>query len=139
MARTGKAPGLELQGLADLRETFRKVAPAEADKAADETVGEVAQVVEHRLFRRLQSFANSGRLMHSLFVRRRRPKAGMLEAQVRGGATAPYMLINEFGTVHTKAQPAIVPTVEETRPELPALYREFFGKNLAKALRRRKP
>lgn len=130
-------PSLKIEGLKALRDTLRKRAPEAADKAATDTVGEIADLVERRIFRRLQNFGRTGRLAHSLIVRKRlKPRDGIVSAEVRGGATAPYMLINEFGTVRTPAQPAITPSVEETRPELPALYKQFFFEALARRLKR---
>lgn len=136
MAR--KAAGVSLDGLADLRDTFRNVAPKEADKAAEDTVGAVAEAVEKTLFRKLQNYANTGRLMHSLFTRRKKVRDGIATAEVRGGATAPYLLMAEFGTSKTKAQPAIVPTVEELRPQMPQMYRELFAEKLAKRMKRKR-
>lgn len=136
MAR--KTSGLQIEGLEELRDTFRRVAPAEAEKAADDTVLSVAKYVEARLFRRLQNFARTGRLMHSIFSRRRKAQYGVHVAEVRGGATAPYLLMQEFGTSKTDAQPSIGPAVEDVRPDLPAIYREEFAANFAKRLKRKK-
>ena len=136
MAR--KAAGVSLDGLADLRDTFRNVAPKEADKAAEDTVGAVAEAVEKTLFRKLQNYANTGRLMHSLFTRRKKVRDGIATAEVRGGATAPYLLMAEFGTSKTKAQPAIVPTAEEVRPQMPQIYKELFAEKLAKRMKRKR-
>ena len=136
MAR--KAAGVSLDGLADLRDTFRNVAPKEADKAAEDTVGAVAEFAEKTLFRKLQNHSKTGRLMHSLFTRRKKVRDGIATAEVRGGATAPYLLLQEFGTSKTKAQPAIVPTVEELRPQMPQIYKELFAEKLAKRMKRKK-
>jgi len=131
-----RRPTVELVGLKELRDTFSKRAPKEAAAAADDTVLEIAKVVESRIFRRMQNFARTGRLAHSIFTRRRQQKDGIAQAEVRGGATAPYMLIAEFGTSRTTAQPSIVPSVEETRPELPALMSQLFGQRLEKRLKK---
>lgn len=46
------------------------------------------------------------------------------------------MLMLEFGTSRTRAQPFIVPTTEELRPKQAEIYREQFFAKLKKALER---
>lgn len=128
---------VEVIGLKELRDQFKNVAPKEANEAAADTVYEIAGVVEGRLFRRLREKSRTGRLAFSTFRRRRPTRDGIVEAEVRGGATAPYLLIREFGTVHMPAAPAIGPATEETRPEVPTLMREHFGKRLEQRLRKK--
>jgi HK97 gp10 family phage protein len=132
MARTRQT--LVVDGLAELRETF-KAAQEEANKAAGDAVFAIAELVEGRIFRRLRERSKSGRLSRSLTMRRKQTKDGIAAAEVRGGATAPYMLMREFGTSRTPAAPSITPAVEETRPQMPAIYRELFGQALERRLR----
>lgn len=129
---------MEVEGLAELRETLQKILPDEAEKILAGTVFEVAKRVEQRMFRHLQSFSVKGRSLHSLRVRKRKTRDRIAEAAVRGGATAPYLLMLEFGTRRTKAKPFITPAVEEVRPDLPAIYRAEFAAVLEKALARKR-
>lgn len=130
-------PALELDGLATLRDTLTGFAPAEADKIAGDAVHAVAKSVENAIFQRLRSYSRSGQLAFSLTVVRKREKLGLLESQVRGGGTAPYLLMREFGTSQMKAAPAIVPATEEIRPDLPAMMKGQFADKLAEALAKR--
>lgn len=135
MAR--KREAVTIEGARELQEMLRRVIPEEAQRLASSAVFEVAKVVEGRIFRRLQNTSDTGRLAHSLFTRRKMVKDAVASAEVRGGASAPYLLMQEFGTSKTRANPAIVPAVEETRPELPALYRRELGEKLEKAIARK--
>lgn len=133
-SRLGNKSGLQITGIDDLRRTLAEMAPNEARNLARATVYGVAVRVRDRLQGRVTK--RSGRLGQSIKVVRRRGRPDEPVTDVRGGATAPYMLMLEFGTSRTRAQPFIVPTIEEIRPELPAIYREEFGKKLEKALAR---
>lgn len=127
--------GLGLEGADELRDNCG-LARAEADKASGDAVFEVAKVVEGALFRQLREKNRSGRLSYSLVVRRKRPVHGLHSAEVRGGGTAPYLLMREHGTSRMRAEPSIVPATEEVRPELPRLYREHFADKVAAAVAR---
>lgn len=128
---------LALDGLDELRRTVGDLAPKEADRLVGDCNMRVAERVESRLFRRLQNKTRTGRLMRSTLIRRKRPDRGVHVAEVRGGANAPYLLMREFGTSKTAPSPSIGPAVEETRPEVPALYRDQFFESLAKVLKSR--
>ena len=129
---------LEMDGLSELRETLQRILPDEAEKILRETVHNIGDRVEKLLFRRLQNLARTGRASHSLKVRKKKGEKHFPVAEVRGGSTAPYLLMLEWGTRKTKAKPFINPTVEEVRPQLPAIYRAEFAEVLEKALARKR-
>ncbi len=135
-----KRAELELVGAKELHDLLVKEAPEAADKIAAQAVFDIGKSVESTLFRRLQNMPTkqgTGLLAASLFTVKRKPGPGLVEAQVRGGATRPILLIREFGTSNQPARPAIAPTAEEHRASLPQEMRERFGDLLVKELARR--
>jgi len=135
MARISKH--LAVDGLKELRDTFKRLAPKEAALAAEDTVYAIAELVEGRIFRRLRERSRTGRLSQSLTKHRKKMKDGIASAEVRGGATAPYLLMREFGTSRTPAAPSITPAVEETRPQMAQIMRELFAQRLEKRLKKK--
>jgi len=122
----GKALKLELLGYDDLQHTLGDFAPKEARNIMRATVQALAVRVRDAL--RMNVKQDTGALRKSIRAVRRRGTENEIVSEVRGGSTAPYMLMLEFGTSKTKAQPFIGPTVEQVRPDLPRFYREDFGK-----------
>lgn len=135
MARLANQTSMVVEGLEELREMFREIAPREANNILRTTVhalaGEVRDEMKLRVKRR------SGALAKSIKAVRRRGGPNFPVSEVRLGATAPYGLMLEFGTSKTVAQPYIVPTVESMRASIPEKYRELFGKKLEQNLARR--
>jgi HK97 gp10 family phage protein len=126
---------LQLEGLAELQETFGEIAPKQARNILRAAVHGIAGKVRDRMKSRVKK--RTGKLAKNIKAIRRQPRDPNAPfSDVRGGDAAPYMLMLEFGTKKTKAQPFIIPTVEETRPNLRAEYREEFGKKLEKSLAR---
>lgn len=120
-------------GQRELHDTLGNRAPAEARKLGYQTVLAVAGRVRDGLRRRIAKRTRAAE--KSIYTRRGRgstPDAPIVD--VRGGATAPYLIMLEFGTKKTRAQPYITPEVEETRPQLPEIYREEFVKKLVKSI-----
>lgn len=134
MARTRTR--LAYEGLHELRDQLTNVAPSQANSIARQTVFGVAQRVEEELKRRIKKRSHAGE--ESIFTVRRRGTPTEHVSEVRGGATAPYLLMLEFGTSRTKAQPYITPGTESIRPELERIYKEEFAEKLAKSLKRKK-
>lgn len=127
---------LEMDGLAELRETLERILPGEAEKILRETVHNLGARVAEALQRAVKK--DTRQAERSIRVRKKRGQKHFPEAEVRGGASAPYLLMLEFGTRRTRAQPFITPTVEQTRPDLPRVYREEFAQALEKALARKR-
>ena len=126
---------MELVGLDELRETLMTVAPREANNILRTAVHGLAGKVRDELKRRVP--VASSDLKKSIKAVRRRGKPNFPISDVRGGATAPYMLMTEFGTSDTPAQPFIVPGVEALRPSVPQIYKEEFGSKFEKAMERK--
>lgn len=127
---------MQIDGLEELREMLTEIAPREANNILRATVHGLAGKVRDRMKTRVKR--RSGDLAKSIKAVRRRGKPNFPVSEVRMMATPhPHGLMLEFGTVKTKAQPFIVPTVEAMRSSVPQIYREEFGKKLEKALERR--
>lgn len=127
---------MEVEGLDDLYETLTKVAPTQARSILRQTVHGLAGNVRDELKKVVKK--KSGALAKSIRAYRLRGDGpDKPVSEVRGGSTAPYMLMLEFGTSKTKAQPFITPTTERFRPQLAEHYRKEFGEKLAKSLARK--
>jgi HK97 gp10 family phage protein len=130
-----RSQSLKVEGIKELREMLKGIAPKEANNAMRAATFAIAnEVVLPGLQRRVKEA--TGDLKKSLFAIRRRGRPGEHISEVRGGSTAPYMLMLEFGTSKTRAQPFIVPATEEIRPKQAELYRELFFEKLRKTLER---
>jgi len=127
---------LEMDGLAELRETLERILPDEAEKILRQTVHNLGERVAVLLQGAVKKDTHAAE--RSIRVRRKRGEKHYPVAEVRGGSTAPYLIMLEFGTRRTKAQPFINPTVEGVRPDLPGIYRQEFAEVLEKALARRR-
>lgn len=135
MARIAKMTSMQIDGLEELRETLKDIAPREANNILRATVHGLAGVVRDELKRRVPKDTKA--LQKSIKAVRRRGKPNFPISEVRLGATAPYGLMVEFGTSDTPAQPFIVPSVEALRPKVPEIYREQFGKKFEAAMVRK--
>lgn len=135
LGRLGSQTHVQIDGVEALKDMLLDFSPNEVRNILRNTVNGVAGQVRDELKRRVKK--RSGALADSIKVVRRKGKPNFPVSDVRGGATAPYMLMLEFGTSKTKRQPFIVPTVESMRPGMTAIYREQFGKKLEQALARR--
>ena len=125
---------MEWEGLDQLRKKLMFEMPRESVNLLRSTVHTVAGMCRDEMKRRVTK--RSRRLAKSIKAVRRRGWPNYPVSEVRGGATAPYMLMLEFGTSKTKKQPFIVPSVESLRPKLPEIYREAFFKAFAKRVAR---
>lgn len=123
---------VKLEGLDDLRRTLRTKAPREARNILRNTVNGIAARVRDELKRNIKKDTRAAE--KSIKVVRRRGEPDYPVSDVRGGTTAPYILMLEFGTSRTKAQPFITPTVESMRPEVPKIMREEFIEKLVKSI-----
>lgn len=121
-------------GAQDLRDQLRNYAPKEARNIMRATVYGVAGRARDLLKQRIKKRSRRGE--KSIKVVRRRGDETEIVADVRGGSTAPYLIMLNYGTSRTKAQPFIEPSVEELRPELEKIYREEFGEKLVKSIAR---
>lgn len=135
LGRLGSKTHIQIDGTEELKDMLTDFAPREVRNILRNTVNGLAGVVRDRLKATVKK--RSGALAQSIKVVRRRGKPDFPVSDVRGGGTAPYMLMLEFGTSKTRAQPFIVPTTEQMRPKIPGIYEEQFGKKVEQALRRR--
>jgi HK97 gp10 family phage protein len=126
---------MELTGMEELGEQFTTNGPREARNIARQAVHGLAVRVRDVLKRRVAK--RSKALMKSIKAVRRRGKPDFPVSEVRLGSSAPYGLMLEFGTSDTRAQPYIVPGVEELRMQVPQHYREEFGAKYEKAMARK--
>lgn len=122
-------------GAQELRDILKNEAPREARNIIRATVYGVAGNVRDELKRRIAKRTRRAEKSIKAYSRGRDPNFPTVD--VRGGATAPYLIMLEFGTSRTKAQPYITPTVEAMRPDLPRIYQEEFIEKLTKSIARR--
>ena len=140
MAKMARISG-SIEGLEDLRWTFRNLAPKEARNLARVTQFAVAQKVRDVIRRNAPK--DTGTLEKAIVAVRRRgtPDQPVSEVIVTRGKgqkhDAFYWFWQEFGTVKMPPQPFVIPSVEEVRPDLPVIYREQFGVKYQKLLARR--
>lgn len=133
MARTTFS--VRLLGADEVKNMLKDFAPNEARNIMRGTVQKVA--VQARDLMKIKVKKRTEKLAHTIRALRRRGEKDVFVSHVRLGREAPYGIMLEFGTRHTRAQPFIVPTVEELTPKLSEIYREEFGKQLERALARR--
>lgn len=127
---------MEIEGLDDLFETLRNVAPNRARSILRQTVHGLAGNVRDELKKAVKK--DTGALAKSIKAYRLRGEGpDKPVSEVRGGSTAPYMIMLEYGTSKTKAQPFIVPTTERFKPQLAEHYRKEFAEKFAKSLARK--
>lgn len=128
---------MKVEGMDELQDMLRNIAPAEARNATRAAVHALAIRARDTMKRRVKK--RTGDLEKSIYAKRRRgtsPDAPVSEVRMRGTPHS-HGLILEFGTHKTRPQPFIVPTVEEMRSGLTQFYREQVGQKLEAALRRR--
>lgn len=135
LGRRAGQRGIQIEGLDELRDQLANVAPREANNILRAAVHGLAGQVRDEMRARVPTRTTA--LQKSIRAVRRRGKPNFPVSEVRGGGGAPYMLMTEFGTSHSKAQPFIVPTVEAMRPGMADEYRKQFGKKLERALARK--
>lgn len=124
---------MEITGLKELVEMLDGTAPNEAKNLVRGATYGIGRRARDIMKRRVKKF--SGDLEKSIYVVRRRGRGDMVIVDVRmRGTPHPHALMLEFGTRKTKPQPYIVPTVEELRGQVPAIFREEVGTRLAKNL-----
>jgi HK97 gp10 family phage protein len=126
---------MQVDGLEELRETLKDIAPREANNILRNTVHGLAGRVRDEMKTRVP--VDSGDLKKSIMAIRRRGKPNFPISEVRVGAKAPYGLMVEWGTSRTPAQPYIVPTVESLRPSIPQIYRDEFAAKFEAAMLRK--
>jgi HK97 gp10 family phage protein len=132
--RSKQAVSITVEGVDELKDTLANLAPSTARSILRQTVHGIAGDIRDRLKARVKH--RSGDLAKSIKAVRRSGSPDNPVSEVRGGSSAPYMLMLEFGTKRTKAQPFITPTVNEVAPKLTEIYREQFAKKLEKSLAR---
>jgi len=132
----------KLHGLRDLKKTLETVSPREAKNILRRTTFGLAVRVRDRMKERVP--VDEGNLQRSIKAKRNRGTRTRVEASViadrSGGRTGTgfHWWWVEQGTVKMPAQPYIVPTVEEIRPQVPDLYRQEFGVQFEREMQKRK-
>lgn len=133
---------VEVLGIKELTKTLTKVSPAEASRIARRTVTRVARDVRDAA-RQRAPVGPTGNLRRSIKSRRAKGSRSRAEAEVwvdrsggKSGRGYHWHLV-EFGTVKMAAQPFVVPTIEEYRPKIPALYRQYWWPQYAKEMEKR--
>lgn len=132
---------ITIEGLDGLTELLGQLAPREARNLNRSTVHALAGVVRNEARRRAPK--DSGTLKKAIKSVRRRPRnpdAPYSDVMVEHGRNAKhdafYWRFKEYGTVDQAATPFFQPAVDLVRADLPAIYREEFGKKYAKYLER---
>lgn len=126
---------LVIEGREELKDMLLDVLPNEVRNAARAATYAIAVEVVNELKHAIKKRSRKGEESIKAYRRNSPPDAPVSEA--RGGRGAPYLLMLNFGTSRTKAQPFIEPTVEAKRPTLAATYREQVGRKLEQAARRK--
>lgn len=142
----GKPLAMKLEGVDDLNQVLKDLAPNEAKNLLRSTVHGIAGVARDRI-----EAAASFRHLRKGFraVRKRGDGDARPMSEVRATRSAADWRWFEFGTAERrqkttgrragriKAQPFVMPQVEMLRGEMPAVYREQFGAKLEKSLARK--
>lgn len=133
-----------IDGLPELREMLKDIAPNEARNLMRATVQGVAAHTAKRIKERAP---NHKRLKKGFVAQRRRgtPDAPQSTVHARKGSmwhwfefgTQPRFRKDGSSTGRIAATPYITPAVEEVRSQQTQIYREQFGKKLEAALRRK--
>jgi HK97 gp10 family phage protein len=132
---TFKAMGIE--GIDDLMKSLDG-APVKAENILRGTVQGIATKVAKDI-RRAAPKGDNGRLKKAKNIKavRRRPVDGLIFSDVRAdGRDAFFWRFVEYGQGGGPAQPFVNPTIEAERPNMPAIYREQFGKRFEKAMKK---
>lgn len=136
---------LSLEGIDDLNDTLRNLALNEATNLLRTTVHGIAGEAS----KRISQNAPSAHLRKGFRPVRRRGERGRPISEVRAKADASDWRWEEFGTGERvqkttgrrtgrmPARPFVVAQVEQLRREMPAIYREQFGKKLEAQLARK--
>ena len=132
--------GIQIDGLDEFHSMLREVMPHQARNILRATVQGVASDVAKQMRKRAPK--NEGDLRKAIKAKRRRGSPDEIVSEVRiehgKGAknNAWYWHFVEFGTTYTAGTPFIIPTVENMSPQIPAIFREQFGKKYEQALAR---
>ena len=126
---------IQFEGVEELRDALRNVIPREAIQILRTVNFNIAAELRDVMKKLVKK--RTGKLEHTIYAIRRRSRNYEHISEVRGGREAPYAFMLEFGTSKTRAQPFILPSVEELRPDLERIYREQFGKALERVMRRK--
>lgn len=129
---------ITIEGLDEYVKMATKLSPRGASAVAKSAVQAVAS--KARNIMRKKTPKADGTLRKAIVSKRRRgtPTEAVSEVRITHGKgtkhDAWYWHFLEFGTVKQSPKPYIMPTVEEIRSQIPALFREEFGKKLEKRL-----
>lgn len=134
---------VKIIGLQDLQVLLQETMPREANNIMRRTTAGIAAEVRADI--RQKAPVQTGNLKRSIKSKRDKGRRGVASASVyvdrsggKSGRGYHWHLV-EFGARGGKmpAQPFVVPTVEEWRPQMPKLYRERFGVELEREMQKR--
>lgn len=132
--------GVKVIGMADLQETLESVSLREAKNILRRTTFELAGVVTEKI--KARAPRRTGKYARAIKRKRNRGTKTQIEASVvaesgkkQHGFKWAWL---EFGTVNMAAQPHIVPSVEEIRPNVEGIYRQEFGVQYEREMAKRK-
>jgi HK97 gp10 family phage protein len=134
------AKQVHVEGLKELHDMAGKVAPRVAIQLARATVHKIAGLARNAMKKRAPK--DEGTLRKAIVAVRRRgtPDMAVSDVRIAHGKgqknDAWYWHFKEYGTVNQSATPFIQPTIAEFESQIPAIYREEFGRKLEQRLAR---
>lgn len=140
------AQSVTVEGEREVLRTFRQRGPRSSRNIMRRVVVRLARDVRDdvRAAAREVVDERTGSLFKAIRSKRERGTPDTFEASVtintkRGsGPIAPHWHFIEFGTVNQRPRPYIAPTVHAWEPQLPRVYRDEFGRQLERELRKGK-
>jgi HK97 gp10 family phage protein len=126
---------IEVEGLENVLDTIGNLLPKEARNIARSTVHAIAGDIRNGI--RRDAPKDTGALRKSIVSVRRRGTPTTVQSDVIAKEAGFYVWFQEHGTIKQSAKPFVNPLVESTRPKIPSLYKELFGKKLEMAMARK--
>lgn len=131
--------GVVIEGLDELSETLLDITPREANALLKKVCLGIAEGVADKI--RERAPVRTGNLRAAIVAVQGKQKRNFPSAEVRitHGSKALehdafYWYFVEFGTVKMRAEPFIVPAVEQARPGVAQAFREGVGTKLEETL-----
>jgi HK97 gp10 family phage protein len=131
---------LETEGLKELTDMLKNIAPRSANSVMRNAVVDLARDTAKEI--KSNAPRRTGRLRKSIKASRSKGERDLLESKVTITTGKDqkndgfYWKFLEFGTTKMTARPFVVPGVESIRPQVPKLLRQHFGIRLEKELAR---
>lgn len=141
LKKRGGAGHLQIDGMEEVKRTLGEFLPREATNILRRTITKVAAGIRRDM--RQAAPKDEGVLRRAIISRRSRGTPNTVEAGVyithgKGQKNdAWYWHFVEWGTVDTRAQPFIVPTVESWRPKISATFRNELRPQIEREIAKR--